>query len=407
MSSPADLTKLSNISQFHLCRNLGSGPDSQLWPDTLNDQFSAEDMQRAQLEIQQWDGYAATSLDSLAPVAAAAGIDQLWYKDESTRFGLGSFKALGGAYAVMHYLAGLLSHQSGEKISMASVRAGLHADTLKSVTVTSATDGNHGRSVAWGARMAGVNCTIFIHRDVSVAREKAMSALGADVVRIAGDYDESVRHCADEAEKNGWQVISDTSYDGYRDIPRQVMAGYTIMVREILNQINQLPTHVIIQAGVGGLAASIAAAFWHQTGHDCPKFIIVESEHADCLHQSFVSGKPIDVKIQQETMMAGLSCGEVSLVAFDILSRCVQASITINDSAVPEAMRMMASGQAAARPIEAGECAVPGILGLLGMSKNDTYRRQLDLNSDSRVLVFGCEGATDPEIYRSIVGETS
>ena len=415
VSTSADLLTTSRINRFHLCAQSGSEsgsvsdlrPANNLWPDALNRQFSADDMCRAQQEIQQWDGYAATSLESLSQVAATAGVRQLWYKDESTRFGLGSFKALGGAYAVMHYLADLLSEQTGTAISMASVRAGEHKAALSSVTVTSATDGNHGRSVAWGARMAGVNCTIFIHRDVSSAREQAMASLGATVVRIDGDYDESVHHCAAVAKENNWQVISDTSYEGYRDIPRQVMAGYTVMVDEILNQTDELPTHVFIQAGVGGLAASIAAAFWQRTGHDCPAFIVVESDYADCLHQSFIQGKPVDVKIQQETMMAGLSCGEVSLLAFDILSSCVRASVTIDDTAVPDAMRMMAMGQACNKKLEAGECAVPGIIALLGVSHNAEYRAQLGLTDESRVLVFGCEGATDPDLYHAIVGDIS
>lgn len=407
MSSPTELRHQSQLSQVHICSDAGNGPADHLWPEHLEQQFSSQDMQFAQHEIAQWEGYTPTSLLSLTPIALEAGVAQVWYKDESTRFGLGSFKALGGAYAVMHYLANLLSTQSNTNITMASVRAGEHKAALASVTVTSATDGNHGRSVAWGARMAGVSCTIFIHRDVSVAREQAMADLGATVVRIDGDYDESVRHCADVAQREGWQVISDTSYEGYRDIPRQVMAGYTVMVHEILAQSEQLPTHVIIQAGVGGLAASIAAAFWQRTGHECPRFIIVESDYADCLHQSFKQGSPVDVKINHETMMAGLSCGEASLLAFDILSSCVQASVTIDDTAVPDAMRLMASGQAASQQIEAGECAVPGIIALLGLSKDVELCEQLGLTQESRVLVFGCEGATDPEIYRSIVGAES
>jgi len=228
----------SSLQQLHQNANLSESWTQPVaaspYPAAIASLFPLEEMQAAQSEISQWSEYQPTSLLSLNKIADAAGVGQVLYKDESTRLGLGSFKALGGAYAVLHYLSRHLSAESGNPIKMAQIRQGQYTAQTQSLTVSTATDGNHGRSVAWGAKQAGCACKIYIHRDVSVGREQAMAALDADVIRIDGDYDESVRQCALDTEKHGWQMISDTSYEGYRDIPRQVMAGYTMMVREIL-----------------------------------------------------------------------------------------------------------------------------------------------------------------------------
>lgn len=371
---------------------------SGAWPQNLDAVFPLSGMKAAQEEIVQWEGYAPTALLSLDEIAATAGVGSVLYKDESTRFGLGSFKALGGAYAVLHYIAGRLSRETGKEVSLAEVRTGKFAAEAAAITVATATDGNHGRSVAWGAKQAGCQCRIYIHAGVSKGREDAMAEFGAEVIRIKGDYDESVRLAASEAKANGWQVISDTSYEGYMDVPRQVMAGYTVMVREILDQMKSPPSHVIIQAGVGGLAASICAAFWAELGEKRPTFIITESEHAACILESMNNKAPSQVTVEEETIMAGLSCGEISLIAWEILSRGASAVVTLPDQGVAPAMRYMAS-----LGIEAGECAVPGIITLLALSKDKNLMQSLDLDKTSTVLVLGCEGATDPVLYRRII----
>jgi diaminopropionate ammonia-lyase len=369
-----------------------------VYPDALQDLFPNKIMKAAQNEIASWKGYQSTQLRDLADIAAAAGVASVVYKDESTRFGLGSFKALGGAYAVLKYLSDTLTEQLGRAVSIADIRSGNMAKEAAKITVATATDGNHGRSVAWGAQMAGCRCRIYIHAEVSKGREDAMAAFGAEVIRIDGDYDESVRLAAKEAAENNWQIISDTSYDGYMDVPRYVMAGYTVMVREILDEMPEPPTHVIIQAGVGGLAAAVCASFWAELGERRPRFIVTESEHADCIIESMRQQKPSHVEVKEETIMAGLSCGEISLIAWEILSRGVSGVATLPDDAVAPAMRIMA-----AKSIEAGECAVPGIITLLAISKDQQIMEALSLDQNSRVLVFGCEGATDPELYRSII----
>lgn len=368
------------------------------WPSALEKTLPYQLLITAQKEISTWPSYQPTMLRDLTKVAKAAGVASVSYKDESTRFGLGSFKALGGAYAVVSYLAKTLSATLNAEISMQDVREGKFKEAASSVTVATATDGNHGRSVAWGAHQAGCNCKIYIHRDVSKGREQAMAEFGADVIRIDGDYDESVRLCAQQSSEHNWQVISDTSYDGYVDIPRLVMAGYTIMVREILDQLEKPPTHVIIQAGVGGLAAAICAAFWTELNEDRPRFIVCESEHADCIIESMKAGKASHVPVDQETIMAGLSCGEISLIAWEVLSRGASAVLTLPDDNVGPMMRYMANEN-----IEAGECAVPGIISLLAASNDPNLMKDMKLDKDSRVLVFGCEGATDQEVYDRII----
>jgi diaminopropionate ammonia-lyase len=367
------------------------------YPAALEELFPRDFTDNAVSEIRQWSGYKPTPLRDLDRLAGALGIGALLYKDESDRFGLGSFKALGGAYAVLKLLSDKLN------LSMAEIRNGLGRDLASKITVTTATDGNHGRSVAWGARQAGCKCRIYIHAGVSEGRAKAMADLGSEIVRIDGDYDASVRLCAQESEKNGWFMVSDTSYDGYLDIPRQVMAGYAVMAAETLEQAGSPITHVFVQAGVGGLAAALAARIWMETGAERPRFVIVESEHAACLLKSARRGAPATVKIRHETVMAGMSCGEVSLVAWKILKAAASDFLTIADTGVAPAMRMLASGEAGGGSIEAGECAVAGPIALIGVCCDERLRLALGIDTNSRILVIGSEGATDPEIYREIL----
>ena len=376
------------------------------YPESLNSVLSEEMAEEAWQEITAWPSYAPTPLRSLEALAGSLGISALFYKDEGERLGLGSFKALGGSYAVLQVAARWLSGRLGRTPSLAEIRSGAHAEQLRELTVVTATDGNHGRSVAWGAQVAGCRCRIYIHAHVSKGREEAMAALGAEMVRIAGDYDESLRLCAQEASDNGWIVVSDTSYEGYMDLPRYVMAGYSVMVSEVLDQMKgAAPTHVFIQAGVGGLAASVVARLWQCLGSDLPHVVIVEPERAACCLESARRDRPMSVRIEEETMMAGLSCGEVSLLAWDVLSKGAELFVTIGEEQVAPVMRLLASGAAGGGRIVAGESAVPGLIGLLGVAQDKALREEIGLGPGSRVLVFGCEGATDPEIYRRLVGE--
>ena len=383
--------------------HVGRAGETGLWPEALDAVLSPDMTQAAAQEIARWPGYAPTPLHPLDAIATALALGAVVYKDEGQRLGLGSFKALGGAYAVLCL--------AGERVGtadLATVRSGAHRRQLAGMTVATATDGNHGRSVAWGARMAGCACRIYIHAEVSQGRQRAMEALGAEVVRIDGDYDASVRRCAEQAAVHGWTVVSDTSYDGYREIPRLVMAGYSVLATEILEQMaDRPPTHLFVQAGVGGLAAAVAARFWQGWGDDRPRSVVVEPTRAACLTASARTGAPTSVPLHEETVMAGLSCGATSLLAWDVLSAAGGDYVTIDDTAVAAAMRLLAEGKAGGPRIVAGESAVPGLIALIAAATDPRLRHDLALNGDSRVLLLGCEGATDPEIYRRMVGESA
>lgn len=346
--------------------------------------LNREGFEQAREEISAWPGYAPTPLEALPGLAKEYGLAGLWYKDESKRFGLNSFKALGGAYAVSR-----LVRREGADI-----------------TVCTATDGNHGRSVAWGAQTCGCKAVIYIHATVSEGRKQAMEAFGAEVRRVTGNYDDSVRQAAEDAAANGWHVVSDTSYEGYMEIPKDVMHGYTVMAEEALAQLPETPSHVFIQGGVGGLAAAVLAPFWQHYGASCPHFIIVEPETAACLYASAEAGRPTVVKGDLDTVMAGLAAGEVSLLAWEILEAGAEGFMTLGDEASGTLMRRLAEGRDGDPPIVAGESAVAGLAGALAARSDPAMSEALGLGPESRVLVFGSEGATDLEVYREIVGQT-
>jgi diaminopropionate ammonia-lyase len=352
--------------------------------------LTANGFAAAEREITGWPGYAPTPLVSLPGIARALGLASLRYKDERGRFGLKSFKALGGAYAVRRVLE-------------------RQARPAREVTVTCATDGNHGRSVAWGARLFGCKCVIFIHETVSEGRAQAIARYGADVVRVKGNYDAAVRHAAAEAAKHGWFVVSDTSYEGYRDVPIDVMHGYGVMAAEILGQLpaGEVPTHVFVQVGVGALAAAVCASFWLAWGPRRPRFVAVEPARADCLYRSIEAGRPVVVHGDLETVMAGLSCGEVSELAWEVLREGADAAVAIGDDWALAAVRALASPRDGDPVVVAGETGGAGLAALLALQDRADLRAQLGLDDISRVLLLGSEGDTDPEIYRRIVGRSS
>lgn len=339
----------------------------------------------AQAAIRAWPGYAPTPLLDLPGLARRLGLGQLRYKDESGRFGLGSFKALGGAYAVQRLVTGLGGGGG--------------------VTFAAATDGNHGRSVAWGAAQAGARAVIYLHAGVSPGREAALRALGAEIVRVAGNYDDSVRQCARDAEREGWHVVSDTAWEGYRDIPTAVMAGYSLIAREAVEQMAAVrPTHVLVQAGVGGVAAAVCAELRDAWGADAPRFVVVEPALAACLLASARHGARTEVAITGETVMAGLSCGDPSPLAWEILVAGADDFVAVGDALVPPAMILLADGVDGDPPVVAGESGVAGLAFLLAARDDAGLRTALGLDAASRVLLIGTEGATDPDIWRAIVG---
>ncbi|HEY6431146.1 MAG TPA: diaminopropionate ammonia-lyase [Acetobacteraceae bacterium] len=355
--------------------------------------------------------YARTPLRRLDRVAASSRVANVWYKDEADRFGLGSFKALGGAYAVARLLQHKLAQRLGRDLGLPELVQGNLRQQTQQITVTCATDGNHGRSVAAGARIFGCRCVIFLHAEVSQGREDAIRAYGADIERIAGNYDESVLAASRAAERNGWDVVSDTSWPGYESVPRDVMQGYTVMLIETLQQLQEhgasRPTHVFVQGGVGGLAAAVCAHLWEAMGTAAPITTVVEPERADCLFQSALAGQPTPASGDLSTVMAGLSCGEVSSEAWRVLSRGARFFLTIDDAMAIEAMRLLAQCGASEQPIIAGESATAGLAALIATAADPALRRQIELTPDSSVLLIGSEGATDPELYRKLVGQAA
>jgi diaminopropionate ammonia-lyase len=358
----------------------------------------------AKREIMSWPGYKPTPLRFLPKLAARAGVGTILYKDEAERFGIGSFKALGGAYAVFKLLRKAIWEQKKIIVSTLDLTSGRYADLTSRITVTCATDGNHGRSVAWGAHAFGCRCVIYIPETVSEGRCQAIGAYGAEVKRVAGTYDDGVRRVAADAAVQGWTVVSDTSYEGYTDVPRDVMQGYSLMVDEALEQTSAAPSHVFIQGGVGGLAAGVCSYLWERYGTRRPCFVVVEPEKADCFYRSAVVGRPTPAEGTLDTIMAGLACGEVSPLAWRVLETGAGAFMTIDDEAAADCMRLLADGRFGDDAIVAGESAVAGLAGFILASADADARARLDLCPDSRVLVFGTEGATDPDVYRAIVG---
>lgn len=369
--------------------------------------LGADALALAQRELTQWQGYAVTPLHSLPALAQAMGVASVHYKDEGSRFGLGSFKALGGAYAVARLLCRELGAQLGRTLTTQDLLTPeLHA-LCGGITVTCATDGNHGRSVAWGAQLFGCQCVIYIHATVSEGRKEAIAQYGAQVVRTAGNYDDAVRQADLDAKQYGRFVISDTSYPGYMEVPRDVMQGYQLMVEEAAQQLPERPTHIFVQAGVGGLAAAVCGYFWERDAGDRPIYVVVEPDKADCLTQSAKAGQLTAVTGDIDTLMAGLACGEVSHLAWEILEKGTDAFCVIPDDAAVAAMRLLAHPLGNDPVIVAGESAVAGVAAAIAASQSDAARQTLGLNTDSRILFFGSEAATDPALYEQLVGESA
>ncbi|WP_418320213.1 diaminopropionate ammonia-lyase [Piscinibacter sakaiensis] len=390
-------------------RNPSAAPASEPYGPVRSEILNDAGFNAAQREICQWPGYAPTPLRELPALAERLGVASVHYKDEGDRFGLKSFKALGGAYAVYRLLAQAIARRNGgEPVRAADVVAGRWREVVKDITVTCATDGNHGRSVAWGAQLFGCRCVIYIHATVSEGRGAAIAKYGAEVIRVRGNYDDSVRHADAQAKANGWTVVSDTTYEGYRAIPIDVMHGYGVMSREIVEQIGATPpTHVIVQAGVGALAASVAAAFWLAWGDKRPKLVIVEPTEADCYLQSAQAGKPVAVTGALDTVMAGLACGEVSPAAWEIVSAAADGYLAIDDHYALDGVRLFANPQRGDPAIVSGETGATGLGALLAAREHRELAELLGIDAQSRVLLLGSEGDTDPEIYRQITGRSA
>ena len=348
-----------------------------------------------------------TPLHALPALAGELGLAGVFVKDEGYRLGLGSFKALGGSYAVIRLVVEEAERRLGRSIDPDELEEPEVRAIAAAMTFGCATDGNHGRSVAMGARLVGAKSVIFVHAGVSEKRIDAIAAYGAEIVRVTGTYDDSVREAARVCDENGWTVVSDTTWPGYEYIPGLVMQGYTALLSEALRQMEEPPTHVFVQAGVGGIAAATAGHLAVRYGAKRPRFVVVDPARAACLFESASAGRPVKVEHGEPTIMAMLECYEPSLVAWRILSRVADAFMTVEEADAVSVMNRLARPQGADPAIVSGESGGVGLAGLLAVARDPTLREALGLTAQSRVFAINTEGATDPERYATLVGLSS
>jgi diaminopropionate ammonia-lyase len=361
---------------------------------------AAEEVERF---LRHRENHVATPLHALPALARELGVGAIHIKDEGLRLGLGSFKALGGSYAVIRLVLDAASERLDRVVDVAE----LHAPDVRAVAATMtfacATDGNHGRSVAQGARLVGARAVVFVHSGVSQERVDAIARFGAEIVRVAGAYDDSVEEAARVAVKNGWTIVSDTSWPGYERIPGLVMQGYTAMVREALRQLPQPPTHVFVQAGVGGVAAAVGGHLAVALADQRPLFVVVEPARAACVYESARAGRPVRIEQGEPTVMAMLECYEPSLIAWRVLSRVADGFMIVEEEDAVAAMKRLARPLGADPAIVAGESGGVGLAGLTTALLDPEACKALRLGAQSRIFVINTEGATDPLRYAELV----
>ena len=331
--------------------------------------------------ISSWPSYKSTPLISLNKLSKNINVKNIFYKDESKRFGLKSFKALGGAYAVENITRG-----------------------KKDIIISTATAGNHGRSVAWGSKRLSLKCKIFISEYVSEYRANEMRKLGADVIRVNGNYEASLKECLKQSKKNNWQIVQDVAWENYELVPKLTMAGYSVMIKEIRSQTNEYITHVFLQAGVGGMAAGVISGIAKYFKR-VPKIIIVEPESADCVLKSVENGLIKKIEIKKESIMGGMSCGEVSLVPWKIIKNSVNMCLSISDDNIAKTVAMLANCSFTDEKIIGGECSAPGVISLIASYNSKEIKENLSLDENSNILLIGCEGNADENLYNKLLSE--
>ncbi|MBW8908968.1 diaminopropionate ammonia-lyase [Mesorhizobium sp. RCC_202] len=360
--------------------------------------------ERAGHYLKARDNHVETPLHALPALAGELGIAALHVKDEGQRLGLGSFKALGGAYAVIRLVLEEAGKRLGRDVDVAEIGDARVRRIASEMIFVCATDGNHGRSVAQGAGLVGARSVIFVHAGVSRERVEAIARLGAEIVQVEGGYDHAVREVARVGAERGWKIVSNTSWPGYERIPGLVMQGYTVIVREALRHLAEPPTHVFLQAGVGGLAAAIAGHMAILLGLKRPKTVVVEPTRSACIYASAEAGRPATISHQGPTVMTMLECAEPSLIAWRVLSRVGDAFMTVEEEDAVAVMNRLARPKGNDAAIVAGESGGAGLAGLIRAAGDVAMRAALGLDAASRVLIINSEGATDPDRYAELVG---
>lgn len=402
-----DLMRMGDLEAVACVLNPKSSASSQ--GGYLTGLFSPSISQSVRKYHHSIPGYSPTPLINLPNLARSIQIEKIWIKDESYRFGLNAFKVLGASYALAHALSAKLDVQD-EQAGFEMFRSQSLRRKLQDITVITATDGNHGRALAWSAEQIGCKAVIYIPKNASPARIRVIKALGADICIINGNYDDAVHAASSAAAENHWLLIQDTSWENYEEIPIRIMQGYLTLAVEALEQLDgETPTHIFVQCGVGSFAAAMQSFFIERYGsQNSPFFVVVEPAKAACFFQSMRENKnhPVVVAGKLDTIMAGLACGEPSILAWEILRNHADAFIACHDSIAIKGMQTLGNPLQGDDRIISGESGAV-TLGLLIHLRTHLLQEQitdaLQLNSHSRILLISTEGDTDPESYRKIV----
>lgn len=358
--------------------------------------------------------YQETSLFSLKNLAKELGVAEFLVKDESTRFNLNSFKALGSSFAIGSYIIDLMG-KSKDNLNYSYITSNEVNEKLGDTTFITATDGNHGRGVAYTSKALKKKAMIFLPKGSSDERVSNIKALGATAIVTELNYDDTVNYAAKLAKDNNWVFVQDTAYDGYEEIPKLIMQGYLTLAYETLRQLkekNITPTHIFLQAGVGSFSSAITGFFANVYGDSKPVTIICEPNKADCVFRTANAndGKLHTVSGDLETIMAGLACGVASTVGFEILKDYSDGYLSFDDTVAARAMRILSSPIGADTRIISGESGSAGCGGAIELLTNSSYdeiKTKLKLDKNSKILCFSTEGATDLNDYRKIVYDGS
>jgi diaminopropionate ammonia-lyase len=352
--------------------------------------------------------YEATPLTSLNSLAKHLNIQNIWVKNESYRFGLNAFKVLGASFAIANYISKKLkipiSELSFEKLTSTHI-----SNKLSKLTFITATDGNHGRGVAWTAKQLGQKAIIFMPKGSSITRLNNIKKLGADAQILDLNYDDTVRYATKLAKENNWILIQDTAWDGYEEIPTWIMQGYLTIFDECFEQLkNENPTHIFIQAGVGSLAAALQAYIINRFGSSGPLISVVEPLEADCFYKSVLENKGLPEKVlgNHNTIMAGLACGEPSSIAWNILRDHSHSFFACSDSISEKGMRILGNPIYSDKSIVSGESGAVTLGLIYSLLKNNKYNNivdELNINQKSKFLLISTEGDTDPNMYKTIL----
>ena len=374
--------------------------------------MALDEVARARTFHRSFPQYSVTPLARLDGMAARLGLGSLCVKDESYRFGLNAFKVLGGSFAMARYIAQELGRDVSE-MTYDYLTSGKLRQEFGQATFFTATDGNHGRGVAWAANKLGQKAVVHMPKGSTQTRFDNIAKEGAQVTIEEVNYDDCVRMAAAEAARTEHGVVvQDTAWEGYEEIPAWIMQGYGTMAGEANQQLRQQevgrPTHVFVQAGVGSLAGAVVGYFANRFPTDPPKFIVMEAGAADCLYRGALAGdgSPRMVGGDLQTIMAGLACGEPNTLSWDILRSHVTAFLSCPDWVAARGMRMLAAPVKGDPAVCSGESGAVGMGVISAIMEDGTYkdlREALELGRDSRVLMFSTEGDTDPDKYRKIV----